>query len=91
MRNWEFFKICLIWGLPEMAYFIFGYFSMKFGISVDGHKKLISFIEITQEINGREPILSKICIMANVQENIILHYKTFYFGTFYFGKTCADT
>jgi hypothetical protein len=29
--------------------------------------------------------------MANVQENIILHYKTFYFGTFYFGKTCADT
>jgi hypothetical protein len=24
--------------------------------------------------------------MANVQENVILHYKTFYFG-----KTCAET
>jgi hypothetical protein len=33
-----------------------------------------------QEINGREPILSKICITANVQENVILHYKTFYLG-----------
>jgi hypothetical protein len=45
-----------------------------------------TYIEIAQEINGREPILSKICIMANVQENVILHYKTFYFG-----KTCAET
>jgi hypothetical protein len=43
-----------------------------------------SFIEIAQEINGREPILSNIGITANVQENMILHYKTFYFG-----KTCA--
>jgi hypothetical protein len=34
------------------------------------------------EIDGREPILSKIYITANVQEN----YKTFYFG-----KTCAET
>jgi hypothetical protein len=31
-------------------------------------------------------MLSKICITANVQENVILHYKTFYFG-----KTCAET
>jgi hypothetical protein len=45
-----------------------------------------SFIEIAQEINGREPILSDICIMANVQENVILHNKTFYFS-----KTCAKT
>jgi hypothetical protein len=47
-----------------------------------------SFIEIAQEINGKEPILSKICITANVgvQENVILHYKTFYLG-----KTCAKT
>jgi hypothetical protein len=30
--------------------------------------------------------LSKICIMASVQENVILHYKTFYFG-----KTRAET
>jgi hypothetical protein len=48
-----------------------------------------TFIEIAQEINGIEciePILSKICITANVQENVILHYKTFYFG-----KTCAET
>jgi hypothetical protein len=43
-----------------------------------GMKK--SFIEIAQEINGREPVLSKICITANVQENMILHYKSFYFG-----------
>jgi hypothetical protein len=52
------------------------------------HEKIISesFIEIAQEINGREPILSKICITANVQENVILHYKTFYFG-----KKCAET
>jgi hypothetical protein len=33
-----------------------------------------NFIEITQEINGTEPILSKICIA----ENVILHYKTCY-------------
>jgi hypothetical protein len=33
---------------------------------------------------GREPILSKICITANVQENVILH------KTFYFGKTCRN-
>jgi hypothetical protein len=39
-----------------------------------------------QEINGREPILSQICITANEQENVISHYKTFYFG-----KTCAET
>jgi hypothetical protein len=25
--------------------------------------------------NGRETILSKICIMADVQENAILHFK----------------
>jgi hypothetical protein len=43
-------------------------------------------IEIAQAITGREPILSNICITANVQENVILHYKTFYFG-----KTCAET
>jgi hypothetical protein len=42
--------------------------------------------EIAQEINGREPILSKICIVANVQENVILYYKPYYFG-----KTCAKT
>jgi hypothetical protein len=42
--------------------------------------------EIAQEMTGREPILSKICITTNVQENVILHYKTFYFG-----KTCAET
>jgi hypothetical protein len=44
------------------------------------------FIENAQEITGREPILSKICITANVQENVILLYKTFYFS-----KTCAET
>jgi hypothetical protein len=36
-----------------------------------------SFIQIAQEINGREPILSQICIAANVQENVILHTKLF--------------
>jgi hypothetical protein len=52
-----------------------------------GMKKLSeSFIEIAQEITAREATLSKICITANVQENVILHYKTFYFG-----KTCAET
>jgi hypothetical protein len=30
------------WGLSEMAYFIFGYFSMKLGTSVDGHEKIIT-------------------------------------------------
>jgi hypothetical protein len=31
-------------------------------------------------------MLSKICITENVcEENVILHYKTFYFG-----KTCAE-
>jgi translation initiation factor 2 beta subunit (eIF-2beta)/eIF-5 len=61
---------------------------MKLGTSVDGHEKKSpeSFIEIAKEINGREPILSKICIIGNVQENMILHNKTFYFC-----KTCAKT
>jgi hypothetical protein len=78
---------CHQWGLSEMAYFILGYFSTKLGISVDGHKKIISFIEIALEITGREPILSNICITENVQENVILHYNK----TCYFGKTCAET
>jgi hypothetical protein len=30
-----------LWGLSEMAYFIFGYFSTKLGISVDGDEKII--------------------------------------------------
>jgi hypothetical protein len=47
---------------------------------------LISFIEIAQEINGKKPILSKICIAANIQENVVLRYNTCYFG-----KTCAET
>jgi hypothetical protein len=47
---------------------------MKLGTSADGHE---SFTEIAQEINGIEPILSKICIVANVQESVILHCKTF--------------
>jgi hypothetical protein len=41
---------------------------------------------IEMGILSRKPILSKICITADVQENVILHYKTFYFG-----KTCATT
>jgi hypothetical protein len=58
---------------------------------INGREPILSKICITanviaQEINGREPILSKICITANVQENVILHYKTFYFG-----KTCPET
>jgi translation initiation factor 2 beta subunit (eIF-2beta)/eIF-5 len=44
-----------------------------------GMKIIESFIEITQEINGREPTLSKIFITANVQESVRLHNKTFYF------------
>jgi hypothetical protein len=32
---------CRQWGLSEMAYFIFGYFSTKLGKSVDGHEKII--------------------------------------------------
>jgi hypothetical protein len=56
--------------MAEMAYFIFRYFSTKLGTSVYGHEQIIP-----QEINGGEPILSKICITANVQENVISHYK----------------
>jgi hypothetical protein len=33
---------CRRWGLSELAYFIFGYFSMKLGISIDGHEKIIA-------------------------------------------------
>jgi hypothetical protein len=33
---------CRQWGLSEMAYFIFGYFSTKLGTSVDGHEKIIT-------------------------------------------------
>jgi hypothetical protein len=29
-------------GLSKMVYFIFGYFSMNLGTSVDGHEKIIS-------------------------------------------------
>jgi hypothetical protein len=77
-------------GPVKIAYFGYRYFSTKLGTPVNGDEKITSetFIEIAQEINGREPILSKICrpITANVQENVILHYETFYFC-----KTCAET
>jgi hypothetical protein len=43
---------------------------------------MASFIEIAQEM----AILSKICITANVQENVILHCKTCYFIII-----CAET
>jgi hypothetical protein len=33
---------CRQWGLSEMAYFIFGYFSTKLGTSVDGFEKIIT-------------------------------------------------
>jgi hypothetical protein len=33
---------CRQWGLSEMAYFIFGYFSTNFGTSVDGHENIIT-------------------------------------------------
>jgi hypothetical protein len=46
----------------------FRYFSTKLGMSIDGQEKSNNLIEISQEINGREPILSKMCITANVQE-----------------------
>jgi hypothetical protein len=49
-------------GLPEMPYFIFGYFSTKLGISVDGHEKIIIW-----SISLKEPILSNIWITADVQ------------------------
>jgi hypothetical protein len=32
---------CRQWGLSEMAYFSFGYFSTKLGKSVDGHEQII--------------------------------------------------
>jgi hypothetical protein len=32
---------CRQWGLSEMAYFIFGYFSTNLATSVDGHVKII--------------------------------------------------
>jgi hypothetical protein len=67
-----------------MAYFIFGYLSTKLGPSVDGHEKII--IWKFHWNNGKRALLSKICITANIQENVILHYKTFYFG-----KTCSET
>jgi hypothetical protein len=35
-------KITNVWGLSEMAYFIFGYLSTKLGTSVDGHEKIIT-------------------------------------------------
>jgi hypothetical protein len=35
-------SIFQLWGLPEMAYFIFGYFSTKFGTYVDGHEETIT-------------------------------------------------
>jgi hypothetical protein len=31
-----------VWGLSEMAYLIFGYFSTKRGTSVDGHEEIIT-------------------------------------------------
>jgi hypothetical protein len=35
-------SISKLWGLSKMAYFIFGYFLMKLGTSVDGHDKIIT-------------------------------------------------
>jgi phosphoketolase len=48
-----------------------------------------SFIEIGQEINGREPILSEICIAASQMYWNGKH--DFTLQNFYFGKTCAET
>jgi hypothetical protein len=36
------YQIMAIWGLSEMAYFIFVYFSTKLGTSVDGHETIIT-------------------------------------------------
>jgi hypothetical protein len=33
---------CRQWGLSEMAYLIFAYFSTKLGASVNGHEKIIT-------------------------------------------------
>jgi hypothetical protein len=37
-------SITKLWGLSvsEMSYFNFGYFSTKFGTSVDGHEEIIT-------------------------------------------------
>jgi hypothetical protein len=39
---------CRQWGLSEMAYFIFGYFSTKLDKSIDGHEKIVVFAPGTQ-------------------------------------------
>jgi hypothetical protein len=78
-------SISKLYCLSKMVYFIFGYFSTKLGTS--GHEQIMTWkCHWNRVINGREPILSKICIIANVQKNMILQYKFFYFS-----KTCAET
>jgi hypothetical protein len=66
-----------------MAYFILGYFSMKLGKSVDGHEQIIIW---KFHWNCPRNKRWRANIMANVQKNVILHYKNFYFG-----KICAET
>jgi hypothetical protein len=68
------------WGLSEMAYFIIGYLSTKLGTSVDGHEQIITWMfHWNHPGNERQ-------MYRHWQENMILHYKTFYFG-----KTSAET
>jgi hypothetical protein len=74
-------------GPVKNCLFYFGYFSMKLGTSIDGHEQIITwrFHWNRQEINGREPILSKICITANVH----VYRKKWFCTTKLF--ICAET
>jgi hypothetical protein len=78
MKYWQSFLL-LLWLLQELLVDWNRRWAWK-------NNNLKVSLRIAKEINGREQILSKICITANVQENVTLHYKTFYFG-----KTCAET
>jgi hypothetical protein len=40
-------SITKLWGLSEMAYFMFGYYSTKLGRSVDGHEKIITRLKVS--------------------------------------------
>jgi hypothetical protein len=60
---------CQIWGpVKNVVFYLFDIFLAKLGTSMSMGMNIYlpeSFIEIGQEINGT----------ANVQENMILHYK----------------
>jgi hypothetical protein len=64
-----------VWGLSEIAHFLGYFFHETLHICREARKNNILKVSLAQEINGREPILYKICITADVLENVRFYIR----------------